>query len=60
MTPPLIVGTPGHYVASPIVAGDKLKILARNAFQKKIHATPAIADNTIYLRTASHVYALGK
>ena len=72
------IGASGHYVASPIVAGDKivtasakgvvtiiqaadkLNVLARNAFKEKIHATPAIADNTIYLRTAGHLYALGQ
>jgi outer membrane protein assembly factor BamB len=72
------IGAPGQYMASPIVAGDKiiaasvrgivtiievadeLKVLARNKFQEKIHATPAIADNTIYLRTAGHLYAFGQ
>jgi outer membrane protein assembly factor BamB len=39
---------------------DKLKVLARNDFGEKIFATPAIAENKIYLRTAGHLYALGE
>jgi len=72
------IGAPGQYIASPIVAGDRLvaastrgtvtvvqtgdrlKVLARNDFGQKIFATPAVAANTLYLRTASHLYALGE
>lgn len=72
------IGASGQYIASPIVAGDKilaasvpgvvtviqvadeLKILGRNDFNEKIYATPAIVDNKIYLRTVSHLYALGE
>lgn len=72
------IGAPGQYVASPVVAGDrivaasvrgivtiiqvddKLKVLARNKFKEKIHATPAIADDRIYLRTTGHLYAFGQ
>jgi len=72
------IGSPGQYVASPIIAGDKLivasarglvtviqvddklTILARNNFQEKIFATPALAENKIYLRTTAHLYALGQ
>jgi outer membrane protein assembly factor BamB len=72
------IRAPGQYIASPIVAGDKivvasvpgtvtviqvddkLKILARNKFGEKIFATPAVADNKIYLRTTGHLYALGE
>lgn len=72
------IGASGQYIASPVVAGDKilaasasgvvtviqaadeLKVLARNDFREKIYATPAIADNRIYLRTVSHLYALGQ
>jgi outer membrane protein assembly factor BamB len=72
------IGAAGHYIASPIAAGDKvlvastrgvvtviqvndeLKVLARNDFGEKIFATPAIADNKIYLRTVGHLYALGE
>ncbi len=72
------IGAAGQYLASPIVAGDKiivasvpgvvtviqaddkLKVLAKNNFGEKIFATPAIAENKIYLRTAGHLYALGE
>jgi len=72
------IGAPGQYIASPIVAGDrivaasargvvtiiqmddKLRVLARNELKEKIHATPAVADNRIYLRTTGHLYAFGK
>jgi outer membrane protein assembly factor BamB len=72
------IGAVGQYVASPIVAGDKLiaasvpgvvtviqvddklKVLARHNFGEKIFATPAVAENKIYLRTTGHLYALGQ
>ena len=72
-----LIGVRGQYIASPIVAGDKLitasergtvaviqigdklEVLARNEFGEKILATPAIAENKIYLRTAGHMYAIG-
>ena len=72
------IGATGQYVASPIVAGDKilcastrgtvtvikiddkLNVLARNKFDEKIFATPAVVENKIYLRTAANLYALGE
>jgi outer membrane protein assembly factor BamB len=72
------IGAPGQYIASPIVAddkvivasvpgivtvaqvGDKLNVLARNDFREEILATPAVAENKIYLRTTGHLYALGE
>jgi outer membrane protein assembly factor BamB len=72
------IGAAGHYIASPIAAGDRivaasvrgvvtvikideeLNVLARNDFKEKIYATPAIADNNLYIRTAAHLYALGQ
>ena len=47
-------------VVTVIKVHDALKILARNNFGEKIFATPAIAENKIYLRTAGHLYALGE
>jgi hypothetical protein len=38
-------------------AGDTLEVLARNALGEPILATPAIADDTLYVRTASQLYA---
>lgn len=47
-------------VVTVIQVDDELKVLARNDFGEKIFATPAIAENKIYLRTAGHLYALGE
>jgi outer membrane protein assembly factor BamB len=47
-------------VVTVIQVDDELKILARNDFGEKIFATPAIAENKIYLRTAGHLYTLGE
>jgi outer membrane protein assembly factor BamB len=72
------IGAPGQYIASPIVADDKvivasvpgvvtviqvdneLKVLAKNNFGEQIFATPAVAENRLYLRTEGHLYALGE
>jgi outer membrane protein assembly factor BamB len=47
-------------IVTVIQVDDELNVLARNDFGEKIFATPAIAENTIYLRTAGHLYALGQ
>jgi len=39
--------------------GDELEIVARNEFDEGIYATPAIVANTMYLRTAGHLRAIG-
>lgn len=36
---------------------DRLQVLARNVLGEKIWATPALVENTIYIRTESHLYA---
>jgi outer membrane protein assembly factor BamB len=41
-------------------AGDSLDVLARNDLQENITATPAIADNKLYIRTAGHLWAFGE
>jgi outer membrane protein assembly factor BamB len=41
-------------------AGDKLKVLTTNKLDGAILATPALADDKIYVRTDSHLYAFGK
>ena len=46
-------------VVTVIQVDNELKVLARNDFGDKIFATPAIAENIIYLRTTGHLYALG-
>jgi outer membrane protein assembly factor BamB len=46
-------------IVTVLQADDQLKVLASNDFAEPIYATPAIAENRIYLRTESHLYALG-
>lgn len=55
-----IVTASRNGVVCVIKIDDKLDILAKNKFKEKIMATPAIADNKIYLRTIEHLYAIGK
>ncbi len=40
-------------------AGDTLEVVARNALEESVVATPAIADGRLYVRTASTLYAFG-
>jgi outer membrane protein assembly factor BamB len=40
-------------------AGDTLDVLARNDLGESITATPAIAADTLYVRTAKHLWAFG-
>ena len=54
----------GHvYVASTrgmvtvLATGDSLEVKARNKLGERIMATPAIANDAIYVRTAKHLYA---
>jgi outer membrane protein assembly factor BamB len=41
-------------------AGDTLEVLARNDLGEDTTATPAIADDKLYIRTASHLWAFGE
>jgi outer membrane protein assembly factor BamB len=41
-------------------AGEKLNVLATNKLDGGILATPALADDKIYVRTENHLYAFGK
>lgn len=47
-------------IVTVIQIEDQLKVLANNNFREKIFATPAVADNKIYLRTVGHLYSLGR
>ena len=47
-------------IVTVIHVDEELQVLARNDFGEKIFATPAIAENKIYLRTVGHLYALGE
>lgn len=40
-------------------AGDTLDVLARNALDEAVLATPAIVEGTLYVRTKSRLYAFG-
>jgi outer membrane protein assembly factor BamB len=42
-----------------IAPADKLEVKARNQLRERIQATPAIADNKLYVRTESHLWAFG-
>jgi outer membrane protein assembly factor BamB len=41
-------------------AGDSLKILARNDLGEQVMATPAVVGDSLYLRTAEHLYSFGE
>ncbi|MBI2947614.1 MAG: PQQ-binding-like beta-propeller repeat protein [Verrucomicrobia bacterium] len=41
-------------------AGGDLEVLARNNLGEPILATPAIAENKLYVRTEAHLYAFGE
>lgn len=40
--------------------GEVMEVLARNQLNERIVATPAIADDRLYVRTANHLYGFGK
>lgn len=40
--------------------GDRPRLIAENDFGDNIFATPAVAGNRLYLRTATHLYAIGR
>ncbi len=42
-----------------LAAADKYQLLARIPLGEASHATPAVADGVMYLRTVSHLMALG-
>jgi len=47
-------------IVTVIQVDDELKVLARNDFAEKIFATPAVAEDRIYIRTAKNLYAIGE
>jgi outer membrane protein assembly factor BamB len=47
----------GEGVVTVIREGDTLEVLARNELGEPIQATPAVIGNTLYVRTAKHLYA---
>ena len=42
-----------------LAAADKYELLGRSALGETAHSTPAIADGVLYLRSVSHLMALG-
>ena len=38
-------------------AGNESRVLAKNELSEPVYATPAIADDVIYIRTSDHLYA---
>jgi outer membrane protein assembly factor BamB len=50
----------GKGTISVIQAGDALQVKARNALGSSILATPAIADNKLYVRTTDALFAFGR
>ena len=47
-------------VLAVIAAADKFQLLGKVALGDKSHATPAIADGVMYIRTKSALFSLGK
>ncbi len=53
-----ITGRDGETVV--IKAGDKLEVLATNKLDDAFDATPALVDNSLYLRGRKHLYRIAK
>ena len=49
----------GTIQVTTATTGDTLDVLARNDLGEDTTATPAIADDKLYIRTASHLWAFG-
>jgi hypothetical protein len=43
-----------------VKAGDSFEVLARNEFDEPIFASPAVVENTLYIRSSKHLWALGR
>lgn len=51
------ISQPG--VAVVFRAGDRLEVLARNALNEQVLATPAVVEGRLSVRTKGHLYAFG-
>jgi outer membrane protein assembly factor BamB len=49
----------GKGALTVVEAGDTLQVKARNLLGEPIHATPAIAEDKLYVRTAERLWAFG-
>jgi sucrose-6-phosphate hydrolase SacC (GH32 family)/outer membrane protein assembly factor BamB len=54
----VVASVPG--IVTVLNQGDSLDIAARNDLKEEIYATPALGEQTIYLRTAGHLYAFSE
>jgi len=52
--------TSSRGVISVARAGDSLVVQSRNNLGESVLATPAIADDTLYVRSAGHLWAFGR
>jgi len=43
-----------------VEVADTLQVKARNAIGEPIYATPAIADDKLYVRSERHLWAFGR
>jgi len=43
-----------------LATGDEFEVVARNELGEGIYATPAVVDNTLYIRTTNHLWAFGE
>jgi outer membrane protein assembly factor BamB len=43
-----------------VMAGPKFELLAENALNDYCLSSPAISDGQIFIRTAQHLYCIGK
>jgi len=56
---PVAEATTAEGVVIVLDASEKLNILATNKLDGAILATPALAADSIYVRTETHLYAFG-
>ncbi len=62
---PIIAGNHIYIASNPgtvvvFQAGDDFKMVAKNDLEEMIFATPAVIENTIYVRTSGHLYAFAE
>jgi len=43
-----------------VAAGPKFEVVAENPLNDYVLSSPAISEGRIYIRTAQHLYAIGK
>lgn len=50
----------GAGIFAVLHAGDKLQVVAMNKLGETVRSTPAISGNTLFVRSAGHLWAFGK